>query len=66
MGVFGTRVVYHDVAPDGTDKLVLEYRDGRRIECVLMAEGRRRTVCSEQSSRLRDGVCVLCQRFEWI
>src|SRR6516162_680736 len=22
--VFGTRVVYHDVAPDGTDKLVVE------------------------------------------
>ena len=38
--VFGTRVAHHDVAPDGTDKLVLECRDGRRIECVLMAGDR--------------------------
>src|SRR5215831_20992572 len=34
--VFGTRVVHHQVAPDGTDKLLLACRDGRRIECVLM------------------------------
>ena len=64
--VFGARVVYHDVAPDGTDKLVLECRDGRRIECVLMAEGQPPHSLPEQSSRLRNGVCLLCQRFEWI
>src|SRR5690349_5092431 len=40
--VFGTRVAYHHVAPDGTDKLLLECGDGRRIECVLMAEVDRR------------------------
>jgi 23S rRNA (adenine2503-C2)-methyltransferase len=57
--VFGARVVYHDVSPDGTDKLVLEYRDGRRIECVLMAEGQRRTVCL--SSQVGCGMgCVFC------
>jgi 23S rRNA (adenine2503-C2)-methyltransferase len=57
--VFGTRVAYHDVAPDGTDKLVLECRDGRRIECVLMAEGRRRTVCL--STQVGCGMgCVFC------
>ncbi len=57
--VFGTRVVYHDVSPDGTDKLVLECCDGRRIECVLMAEGRRRTVCL--SSQVGCGMgCVFC------
>ncbi len=57
--VFGARVVYHDVAPDGTDKLVLECRDGRRIECVLMAEGHRRTVCL--SSQVGCGMgCVFC------
>src|SRR5262245_15645098 len=43
--VLSTRVAHHDVAPDGTDKLVLECCDGGRIECVLMAEGLRRTVC---------------------
>jgi 23S rRNA (adenine2503-C2)-methyltransferase len=57
--VFGTRVVYHDVAPDGTDKLVVECRDGRRIECVLMAEGPRRTVCL--STQVGCGMgCVFC------
>jgi 23S rRNA (adenine2503-C2)-methyltransferase len=57
--VFGTRVVYHDVAPDGTDKLVVQCRDGRRIECVLMAEGPRRTVCI--STQVGCGMgCVFC------
>jgi len=57
--VFGARVVYHDVSLDGTDKLVLECRDGRRVECVLMAEGQRRTVCL--SSQVGCGMgCVFC------
>jgi 23S rRNA (adenine2503-C2)-methyltransferase len=57
--VFGTQVAYHDVAPDGTDKLVLKCRDGRAIECVLMAEGSRRTVCL--STQIGCGMgCVFC------
>ena len=57
--VFGTRVAFHDVSPDGTDKLVLECRDGRRIECVLMAEDQRRTVCI--STQVGCGMgCVFC------
>jgi 23S rRNA (adenine2503-C2)-methyltransferase len=57
--VFGTRVAHHDIAPDGTDKLVLECRDGRRIECVLMAEELRRTVCL--STQVGCGMgCVFC------
>ena len=57
--VFGTRVVHHDVAPDGTDKLVLECHDARRVECVLMAEGSRRTVCV--STQVGCGMgCVFC------
>ena len=48
-----------DVAPDGTDKLLLECRDGRRIECVLMAEEDRRTVCI--STQVGCGMgCVFC------
>jgi 23S rRNA (adenine2503-C2)-methyltransferase len=55
----GTRVAYRDVAPDGTDKLVVECRDGRRVECVLMAEGPRRTVCI--STQVGCGMgCVFC------
>jgi 23S rRNA (adenine2503-C2)-methyltransferase len=57
--VFGTQVAYHEVASDGTDKLVLECCDGRRIECVLMAEGPRRTVCL--STQVGCGMgCVFC------
>ena len=57
--VFGTRVAHHHVAPDGTDKLLLECADGRRIECVLMAEGERRTVCI--STQVGCGMgCIFC------
>jgi 23S rRNA (adenine2503-C2)-methyltransferase len=56
---FGTRVVHRDVAPDGTDKLLLGCADGRRIECVLMAEEDRRTVCI--STQVGCGMgCVFC------
>jgi 23S rRNA (adenine2503-C2)-methyltransferase len=56
---FATRVAYHGVAPDGTDKLVLECHDGRRIECVVMAEESRRTVCL--STQVGCGIgCVFC------
>jgi 23S rRNA (adenine2503-C2)-methyltransferase len=57
--VFGTAVVHHHVAPDGTDKLLLGCGDGRRIECVLMAEADRRTVCI--STQVGCGMgCVFC------
>jgi 23S rRNA (adenine2503-C2)-methyltransferase len=56
---FATRVAYHGVAPDGTNKLVLKCHDGRRIECVLMAEESRRTVCL--STQVGCGIgCVFC------
>lgn len=57
--IFGTQVVYHHVSPDGTDKLLLGCADGRRIECVLMAEDDRRTVCI--STQVGCGMgCVFC------
>jgi 23S rRNA (adenine2503-C2)-methyltransferase len=57
--VFSTGVTAHHVSPDGTDKLLLECRDGRRIECVLMAEADRRTVCI--STQVGCGMgCVFC------
>ncbi len=57
--VFSTSVSTHHVAPDGTDKLLLECRDGRRVECVLMAEQDRRTVCI--STQVGCGMgCVFC------
>ena len=57
--IFSTTVATHLVAPDGTDKLLLECRDGRRVECVLMAEEDRRTVCI--STQVGCGMgCVFC------
>jgi 23S rRNA (adenine2503-C2)-methyltransferase len=57
--VFGTRVAFHSFASDGTNKLVVECADGRRIECVLMSEGSRRTVCL--STQVGCGMgCVFC------
>lgn len=57
--VLGTRIAFHSRSPDRTDKLLLECRDGRRIECVLMAEDRRHTVCI--STQVGCGMgCVFC------
>jgi 23S rRNA (adenine2503-C2)-methyltransferase len=57
--VFGTRIVHHSTAPDAADKLVLACRDDRRIECVLMAESWRRTVCL--STQVGCGMgCIFC------
>jgi 23S rRNA (adenine2503-C2)-methyltransferase len=57
--VFATAVVHHDVAPDQTEKLLLRCPDGRNVECVLMAEDDRRTVCL--SSQVGCGMgCVFC------
>ena len=57
--VFATTIATHHIAPDGTDKLLLECPDGRRIECVLMAEEDRRTVCV--STQVGCGMgCVFC------
>ena len=57
--VFQMDVALQSVAPDGTDKLLLACRDGRRVECVLMAEGDRRTVCI--STQVGCGMgCVFC------
>jgi 23S rRNA (adenine2503-C2)-methyltransferase len=57
--VFSTSIALHHVSPDGTDKLLLECVDGRRVECVLMAEEDRRTVCI--STQVGCGMgCVFC------
>lgn len=57
--LFSTEVSFQGVSDDGTDKLLLKCRDGRLIECVLMTEGSRRTVCI--STQVGCGMgCVFC------
>ncbi len=57
--VLGTRVLFHGRSGEGTEKLLLECHDGRRVECVLMIEDPRRTVCI--STQVGCGMgCVFC------
>jgi len=56
---FATRVARHLVSKDGTEKLLLELRDGETLECVLMREEDRRTVCISTQVGCAMG-CVFC------
>src|SRR5262245_52385911 len=54
-----TAVERHLVASDGTEKLLLRLADGQFLECVLMREADRRTVCV--STQVGCGMgCVFC------
>lgn len=57
--LFESKVVAHQVSKDRTEKLLLEMRDGERVECVLMREPKRITVCI--STQVGCGMaCVFC------
>ncbi|HEY2787657.1 MAG TPA: 23S rRNA (adenine(2503)-C(2))-methyltransferase RlmN [Fimbriiglobus sp.] len=57
--VFSTRVVTHQVATDGTHKLLLKLADGKLIECVLIQDAGRATACV--STQVGCGMgCVFC------
>src|SRR5688572_12946057 len=43
--VLSSHVALHKKAADGTEKLLVELADGKRIECVLLRDGDRRTIC---------------------
>jgi 23S rRNA (adenine2503-C2)-methyltransferase len=54
-----TRIAVHRRDPDGTEKLLLDLADGHRIECVLLRDGERRTVCISSQVGCAMG-CVFC------
>jgi 23S rRNA (adenine2503-C2)-methyltransferase len=57
--LFGTSIARHDVAADGTHKLLLKLHDGQLIECVLIQEEPRHTACI--STQVGCGMgCVFC------
>jgi 23S rRNA (adenine2503-C2)-methyltransferase len=57
--LFTSTVASHQVDNDGTQKLLLSLSGGGRIECVLMAEDQRRTICL--STQVGCGMgCVFC------
>jgi 23S rRNA (adenine2503-C2)-methyltransferase len=57
--IFTGKIVTHKQADDGTEKLLLEWPDGHRIECVLIREGKRRTICISTQVGCAMG-CVFC------
>jgi len=59
--IWTTTIAKHHRADDGTEKLLLELHDGQRIECVLLRDGDRRTVCISSQVGCAMG-CVFCAR----
>lgn len=58
--IFTTQVAHQvEAVDDGTTKLLLDCQDGKRIECVLMREAHRRTVCVSTQVGCAMG-CVFC------
>ena len=53
------KVVTHSKSDDGTEKLLLELADGGRIECVLLRDGVRRSICISSQVGCAMG-CVFC------
>src|SRR6185312_5209859 len=43
--LIGSRIAQHQKSRDGTEKLLVELADGEKVECVLMREDDRRTIC---------------------
>jgi 23S rRNA (adenine2503-C2)-methyltransferase len=57
--LFPEVIVSHQVASDDTVKLLLELHDGHTVECVLMREPDRRTICISTQVGCAMG-CVFC------
>ena len=57
--ILTTSIASHQQDPDGTEKLLLQLADGERIECVLLRDGLRRTVCISSQVGCAMG-CVFC------
>jgi 23S rRNA (adenine2503-C2)-methyltransferase len=54
-----TEIVRQTQAHDGTEKLLLQLQGGGRIECVLLRDGQRRSICISTQVGCAMG-CVFC------
>ena len=52
-------VAKHQQSPDGTEKLLVQLPDGNHVECVLLRDGQRRTICVSSQVGCAMG-CVFC------
>ncbi len=57
--IWTSKIVLHSQAADGTEKLLLALGDSERIECVLLRDGHRRTICISSQVGCAMG-CVFC------
>ncbi|MFP6703510.1 MAG: 23S rRNA (adenine(2503)-C(2))-methyltransferase RlmN [Planctomycetaceae bacterium] len=57
--LFSGTILRHQVARDRTEKLLVELADGKQVECVLMRESSRWTVCVSTQVGCAMG-CVFC------
>lgn len=57
--LWSTEIAKHSQADDGTEKLLLSLRDGGQIECVLLRDGPRRSICVSSQVGCAMG-CVFC------
>lgn len=56
---WSTKIARHQTSPDGTEKLLLQLSGGGSIECVLLRDGIRRTICVSSQVGCAMG-CVFC------
>ncbi len=57
--IFTSQITRHQQADDGTEKLLLSYSPTQQIECVLLRDGTRRTICISSQVGCAMG-CVFC------
>ena len=57
--LWSTKIAKHSTADDGTEKLLLSLADNAQIECVLLRDGLRRTICISTQVGCAMG-CVFC------
>lgn len=57
--IWTSKIAKSHTAADGTEKLLVEMSDGHRIECVLLREAERRTICISTQVGCAMG-CVFC------
>jgi len=57
--IWTSKIARHEQSPDGTEKLLLELADGGRIECVLLRDDDRRSICISTQVGCAMG-CVFC------
>lgn len=57
--LWSSTIARHQSSDDGTEKLLVEWPDAQRVECVLLRDGARRSICI--STQVGCGMgCVFC------